>query len=412
VWLLRFSALPAFTDTPETRLPRVYFFGGLALSLLLSGIVLALSTSRSRAVSFAEKMTVDLSREIGERKLADEKLRKVVEDLEHRNREASLLGELGELLQSCSRLEEAYPLIGRFAPTFFPDPRGALYLLNGARSLVEGVAEWGIPLSGERVFAPDDCWALKRGKPHFVHAGSAEPACAHVTTYPPEGYLCVPMMAQGQGLGVLHLQRASGAAAAAPFREDLAVTLAGQSALALANLKLRAALHSQSIRDRVTGLYNRHYLDESLDRELLRVARRKESLGLLMIDIDHFKRFNDSYGHEVGDALLAAVGKFLSSRFRGDDLPCRYGGEEFVVILPGATLAGSLELAAQIREEAKSVKVSAGLKMEGITFSIGVAAYPELASTAEALLRSADQALYRAKHEGRDRVVTGKPILG
>ncbi|HTL69996.1 MAG TPA: diguanylate cyclase [Candidatus Eisenbacteria bacterium] len=408
VWLLHFSALPEFSDTPETRLPRVYLFGGLALSLLLSGIVLALSTSRSRAVSFAEKMTVDLSREIGERKLADEKLQRLVQDLERRNHEASLMGELGELLQSCSRLEEAYPLIGRFAPLFFPDTRGALYLINGARNLVEGVADWGIPLAGERIFVQDDCWALKRGKPHFVHAGGAEPACKHVVSYPPEGYLCVPMMAQGQGLGVLHLQGASGTAP----REELAVALAGESALALANLKLREALHAQSIRDRVTGLYNRHYLQESLDRELLRTARRKESLGLLMIDIDHFKHFNDAYGHEVGDAILAAVGKFLASRFRGDDLPCRYGGEEFVVILPGASLESSAELAGQVREEIKTIKVNTGSKMEGITLSIGVAAYPALATTPEALLRSADQALYRAKDEGRDRVLVGVPVPG
>ncbi len=413
-WTLEFAALNAYFPAAERRLPLFYLAGGMLIGILFSGIVWALSTSRSKAVAFAERMTEDLTREIAERRLADERLQKVVVDLERRNREQSLLGELGELLQSASRPEEAYPIIGRFAAELFPGTKGTLHLMNSSRSLVENVTQWGDALRAERVFGPEDCWALKRGRMHASTPGDAEPVCRHLGTNPPEnGYLCVPMMAHGEGLGILYVELLPAALRrdVPPPRPEIAVAVAEQSALALANLRLREALRNQSIRDKVTGLFNRHYMEESLERELARVTRGKEPLGILLLDIDYFKKFNDLYGHDVGDELLSAVGKFLSGRFRGSDIPCRFGGEEFVVILPGATVAEATVIAEAVRAGATSVKVHAGDRIEGVTFSIGVSAFPEHGTAAETLLKSADMALYQAKHDGRDRVRIGQPVV-
>ena len=176
--------------------------------------------------------------------------------------------------------------------------------------------------------------------------------------------------------------------------------------LALANLRLREVLRSQSIRDPLTGLFNRRHMEESLEREVHRAARNEECVTLLMLDIDHFKQFNDTFGHQAGDTLLRALGDFLSQRTRGQDVACRYGGEEFVLILAGATAEDGCKRAELLRQELKQLTVQhAGQVLGRISVSIGISAFPGHVATAEELLRAADQALYRAKAEGRDRVV-------
>jgi diguanylate cyclase (GGDEF)-like protein len=176
--------------------------------------------------------------------------------------------------------------------------------------------------------------------------------------------------------------------------------------LALANLRLREVLRSQSIRDPLTGLFNRRYMEESLEREMRRATRNDECVSLLMLDIDHFKQFNDTFGHQAGDTLLRAVGDFLSQRTRGQDVACRYGGEEFVLILAGAAADDGCKRAELLREELKQLTVlHAGQVLGRISVSIGTSAFPGQGATGEELLRAADEALYRAKAEGRDRVV-------
>ena len=181
--------------------------------------------------------------------------------------------------------------------------------------------------------------------------------------------------------------------------------------LALANLKLREVLRSQSIRDPLTGLFNRRYMEESLEREVRRGVRNKDGVALLMLDIDHFKQFNDTYGHQAGDALLRGFGEFLSQRTRGQDVACRFGGEEFVLILSGASAADGCKRAEILRQELPQLMVEhAGQVLGRITVSIGVSAFPVHGATGEELLRTADLALYRAKKEGRDRVVEATPV--
>jgi diguanylate cyclase (GGDEF)-like protein len=222
------------------------------------------------------------------------------------------------------------------------------------------------------------------------------------------------MMAQGETLGVLHLQSGKPSPSQtqeeretlAASQQQLAVTLAEHVALALANLKLRETLRQQAIRDPLTGLFNRRYMEETLERELRRAERRQAPLGVIMFDLDHFKKFNDTFGHAAGDIVLREIGAFLHTRVRVEDIACRYGGEEFVVILPDASLEDTLKRAEQLRVGIKGLNVRYHDQALGaVAVSLGVAVLPEHGSTTEAILKAADAALYRAKREGRDRVV-------
>jgi len=171
-------------------------------------------------------------------------------------------------------------------------------------------------------------------------------------------------------------------------------------------LKSQALLREQSVRDHLTGLFNRRYMEETLERELLRASRKGLSLGIMMLDVDHFKRFNDTWGHAAGDKILRELGSLLLKKVRGEDVASRYGGDEFIIVLPDASREVTRERANRLCEHARRLKTHfKSQTFEMITFSVGVAAFPENGTTSEEILKAADTTLYRAKHEGRDRVV-------
>jgi diguanylate cyclase (GGDEF)-like protein len=213
------------------------------------------------------------------------------------------------------------------------------------------------------------------------------------------------MMAQGDTLGLLYLYFQNTDNIAESVTE-LGETVAQNIAMAIANLQLQDTLRYQSLRDPLTGLFNRRYLEESLTKEIDRAKRKQQFIGIMMMDIDHFKRFNDTYGHEVGDVVLKKVGNYLLKKIRQYDLACRYGGEELVIIMPGASLENSIFRAEEIREGIKQLKLEhEGVKLAQVTVSIGVSCFPDDGTNASSLIRVADKALYRAKQQGRDRVV-------
>jgi diguanylate cyclase (GGDEF)-like protein len=329
------------------------------------------------------------------------------------NREITLLGELSESLQSCLSADEAHQLIAASAQVLFPGSSGAVYVIASSRDIVEVVTAWGDPSLSESHFEPRDCWALRRGRLHRRDADTASLACAHLGKSSSARSMCVPMMAHGEALGLLYLDTESSdlntaAISSESFgsEERLARTFAEQSALALANLNMRDVLKMQSIRDPLTGLFNRRYMEESLDRELKRVSRQNSSLGVLMIDVDHFKNLNDTFGHEAGDAVLRALGSLLKTHFREEDIVCRYGGEEFTVILPEMSAEVVQKRTSDLCEVIKQMSVQhRGQPLRSVTLSIGVAMYGEQGTTADSLLRAADSALYLAKKQGRNQVV-------
>ncbi|HZV95811.1 MAG TPA: diguanylate cyclase [Candidatus Nitrosocosmicus sp.] len=331
-----------------------------------------------------------------------------VNELDHINR-------LGELLHACFTLQEAYAVLERELRELFRGESGAVFACSASRNLIESVARWGAnPQNSAGVFAMEECWALRSGRAHVVDDTRSGPLCTHLPSPPPGAYLCTPLVAQGDALGVLHVAFfARGRLAGVPLTEAkrrLADAVGEQVALGLANVKLREVLRSQSIRDPLTGLFNRRYMEETLEREVRRAQRAVRPMAVLMLDLDHFKRVNDEFGHDAGDALLRELGNLLLRNLRREDVACRYGGEEFVLVLPEASLADGERRAEELRDEIKRLRVSDKGRLLGpITASFGMAGYPEHGLAGNLLLRAADTALYRAKREGRDRVVIAVP---
>jgi len=356
---------------------------------------------------FSWRRWTDLSRQVAEYK-------RLQTELSQFNREATLLSETVDLLQSSLSSEEACRVIIQHIESQLPASNGAICVIADSRDLVDVVAKWGEPTFAEGVFAPKDCWALRRGRVYVQSASDSRIPCPHIGPNPASYSMCLPMMAQGETLGVLYLDSGkmemgrdgSSFQPLSDSEQRMVKTLAENLALAVANLNLRETLRAQSIRDPLTGLFNRRYMEESLERELHRSIRKKAPLTVMMVDVDHFKRFNDTFGHEAGDAVLREVARVFRSQLRADDIACRYGGEEFTLILPEAPLEVVRERAEQLRQAVKNTQVQErGRVLDQVTISVGIASYPQHGTTADALLGVADVALYKAKEEGRDRVV-------
>jgi diguanylate cyclase (GGDEF)-like protein len=344
---------------------------------------------------------------------AQDQLRDSLSQTQAYTREIEAINELVKLLQSCLTMEEAHKLAARVLQQFFA--AGSVLLLNSSRNLLDVAFTWGYGDSKAGPFPPESCWALRGGERHLVHPRGLNLLCAHTAESLEVCHLCVPMIAQGDSLGVLSIDdsdlcECSVGARAVQQKLRLAETLSEQIALAFANLQLRDTLKYQSLRDPLTGLFNRRHMEESLDRELLRAARGHTPVTVMMIDIDHFKRFNDVYGHEAGDFLLRELGALLQSLVRGGDITCRYGGEEFLMIMADTNPQDGSHRAENIRQQVTGLQVRYhGETLRKVTVSIGVAGFPANGDSATAIVNAADDALYRAKHEGRDRVlVAGK----
>ncbi len=314
----------------------------------------------------------------------------------------SLMGELSSLLQACSTIDESLDVIRQFAKQLLNVDAGAIYLFRESRNQIEEKASWGNALKSDPIFQPDDCWALRRGESHSTDSHHDTLTCRHMHDASGLYTICIPIVAQGNVLGVLHLENHHGQALD-DVQRKLANTLASQVALAMASLKLRETLKHLSVRDPLTGLFNRRYMEESLQRELAIAQRKQRPLGVVILDLDHFKTFNDTFGHDAGDFLLREVGAILVANSRSSDIVCRFGGEEFVVIFPETAAEIVVERAEHLRKVVFALQLQHfGRSLGQVSASFGVAFFPEHAATAEELLRLADKALYRAKAAGRN----------
>jgi len=356
-------------------------------------------------------------RDVTSRKQAEEITRRDTEELVSRVRELrrrdsdmQVLNRMTDLLQTCSAQDEIYKVVELMADDLFPGLDGCLAILREGERL-ETVARWGAEPPMETGFTLEDCWAMRRGQPHEVVDPQGSLLCRHFVRRPETRYLCVPLTVQGETMGVLCLIGVSPAKPGDPARQtSLAVTVGEDIKLSLFNVRLREKLREQATRDPLTGLYNRRYLEESLERELHRTTREGVPLCVAMLDLDYLKQFNDTFGHEAGDRVLRELGRLLRDKLRKSDISCRFGGEEFVLVLPGSTLADARQRVEEMRLLVKGLQVRHDDQILGrLTVSAGVAGSPEHGSTAAELLHVADAALYSAKQAGRDRVVSYQP---
>jgi diguanylate cyclase (GGDEF)-like protein len=317
--------------------------------------------------------------------------------------EISAMSTMVELLQTCHSQAEANIVIHGALPKLLPGVSGALYVSRRDDATLELQVGWG-SISAAQSFASEDCWALRRGRPHLYDPVSAATVCRHVGESE-DSCLCVPLASQGDTLAVLHL-RPDGEGSLSEDVQRLASVLAEQLSLAVGNLRLQETLRSGSERDPLTDLYNRRHLEISLHRELARAQRHGFSVSLIMLDVDHFKAFNDTNGHDAGDEVLRNVAHVLKRHTRVEDVACRYGGEEFLIVLSACSVDDAYSKAEAIREAIAQLHVfSRGTALPLVTASLGIASYPEDGERIEDLIAAADAALYRAKSSGRNCIV-------
>jgi diguanylate cyclase (GGDEF)-like protein/PAS domain S-box-containing protein len=348
---------------------------------------------------------------------ANEALAEAVRNLQQRNAQMHLVQEMSESLESCCHLDEAHSVLKRFLPKLFPACSGALFEWKAELDLLEASAGWGEKALQETAFSSEECRAMRRGQPHEVVGANSPVRCPHLMRLTQANAICAPLNGSGETLGVLCVrgspyelsQPRQSQVRLSESRKRVVETIAGHIALTLTNLRLRERLRAQSIRDPVTGLFNRRYLDETLARELHRAARGRKSLSIILCDIDCFKQFNDTNGHIAGDTLLRSFGELVGKTVRAGDIACRYGGDEFVLLLLDTPLDTAKRRAELLQREFERLVVPIGEKsLRAGTLSIGVSVHPEHGLTPSTLLQAADEVLYRNKSRNGIQGVSGQ----
>jgi diguanylate cyclase (GGDEF)-like protein len=407
VWIWYATRLAVLDAELSRQIPWFVLIAGSAASLLVFVLIALLTRQRAQALALVRGMASDLQQSKQQLK---EQLEQGMDDLRQRNYEIALHAELTNFLQSSYTSKEAYMAIVMTGRRLFPHLSGALYASHEPHGHLELALGWGDAQPEAKLFSRDECWALRREKMHRVCDTKQEHLCGHLQDARElRSTLCVPMIAQHELLGLLCIVSTDGRIS--EREQDSANTLAEHASIGLANVRLREALRHQSNHDPLTGLLNRRYLDDVLPVDLVRAKRRGTPVSVILLDVDHFKRYNDTHGHEAGDVVLRELAQFLISHGRRGDSVFRYGGEEFLLVLPDTPLAGALELAERMHEGVRLLKLEyAGQPLATITLSLGVATCPDHAAAAKDLIRAADRALYLAKNTGRDRVVTATAI--
>lgn len=350
----------------------------------------------------------------------NEKLVETVNFLRQRNAEMNLVQELSERLESCCCSGEVHPVLEKLIPKLFPTGSGTLFELNTDLKLLEAGMCWGSESSKNVLFLTEECWAMRRGQPHEVVGSDAALRCSHLVQLTHANSICAPLIVSGETLGMLCVlsspyelsQPKEVQERLSTARLRLVEMVSRHIALTLANLKLRERLQAQSIRDPVTGLFNRRYLDETLAREVHRAARDNKCFSIIICDIDRFKQFNDANGHAAGDSLLHSFGSLVQKTVRAGDIACRYGGDEFVLLLLETPLETAKKRAELLQREFQRLTVPIGERfLNPGTLTLGVSSYPLHGLTSSALLAVADRALYRGKSQGGNRSNIGEATV-
>ncbi len=380
-WNAQFPAYEHRVDLGKALMPLlVVVFGGVMLFAFWS----AAADAKGRAVAMAEATAS--------------------------RRQVTRLFEMTDMLQSAADILDANAVLKATADELIAGFGGALYVFNNSRDRLTLSTSWEIPEGRElpALIAPNQGWALKRGKPHVNRADAKGLCCEHHVAG--SAVLEIPMIARGEILGLLQIF-ATGSSAEARLDGILPLgsALADGMSLALANIALREKLRSQALRDPLTGLYNRRYMEDSLKRFVRLAERENRKFSVIMIDLDHFKRLNDEHGHATGDAVLREAAAAVVGALRETDVACRDGGEEMIVLLPDCDLDKGAEKAETIRQR---IEALSGQHGAAVSASFGVACIPSTSNGSVDLVRAADAALYKAKQAGRNCVATAPQWSG
>lgn len=394
------GAIEFFTDISDLR---ATFITRLRISLIvLSGVALL-------ALAMVSLVTYRTNRaQLRSLHKQSEKERDLMADQLRLAREVRLLGELNEWLQSSRSLDELFDMVSRFMTHILPEAEGSVYVYSNSRDVLDGCASWNGGTHKAHIH-PEGCWGLRRGRTYEFGASEIDFICEHAEPHDGRQYFCFPILAHGETVGLLHLRAHENCEEEFHVSRKLAQLCAEQISMAIANVRMRDQLHDQSVRDPLTGLFNRRHMTETLRKSISRSQQTGVPLSLIAVDVDHFKKFNDTHGHDAGDMVLRAVGAALEQGCDRDEVACRIGGEEFMLILPDNTPDDAVSRAEKLRQSVEAVSVRYGDKsLPRITISVGVSHYPAHGTMPQDLMRAADDALYMAKDKGRNQVQVAK----
>lgn len=404
-WIVEvWPSVELYKQHAYTLLSKLIILFGPFISLLLFAVVHSLQITRKNS-SILQDTKKNLELQLIESKKHMEYLR--------------CLRDMTNALQACSSLEEAATPIARFCKRCFTSTSGTLYLADSDSNILSSFCYWGKKLPKQSFFSKDLCFALQQGNTIYMSGKNNSTHCAHIKklTFNQQkkiAFLCIPLLDQNEVFGLLHIRdsQIQSLSDNEQTKQILsAETFAKQLSVSLSSLKLHDLLTTQAIRDPLTGLYNRRFLDESLQREIYRANRYSHPISLLMLDIDHFKKINDTYGHETGDAVLKNIALILQKYSRKSDIACRFGGEEFILILPETTLQIAFQRAEELRQAVTDLHVQCeGKTIQNLTISIGVSSYPQHGESLREITSAVDQALYKAKSSGRNKVVIAQNL--
>ena len=364
--------------------------------------------------------------------------RRFNQELQQRVNEMSLINKMASQLYRCDTVEDVRKVLIKFANNLFSGRSGAIYIFDSKTDQFSEFLSWGKPRQCEKTFLKNQCRAVSEDDGSYVVAdpeSSTTLFCSHVddAKFP---YICIHRRGRGDIDLILHveipttfdeLNNNENKHRLISAQTEISVATARHAALAIENLSQKYELRKAAEVDELTGLFNRHYLVSTLKREILRAARNNSVLGVIMGDIDFFKKINDSYTHSGGDYVLKEVSRFLRSNIRQTDIACRYGGEEFMLIMPDSSYEGLIARGETLRQGVKDLSLEHFGKPIHVTVSLGIAMmagcdaiksenFIQLGDSAqfvaeekaEELTQAADKALYQAKNDGRDRVVMWK----
>ena len=345
--------------------------------------------------------------------LVDIELHKTVEDAlraslaDVQRQDAWLIGlnRMNDLLLSCETRAEAEAIIARGAAELFVGCPGALALREDGSQTLRLAAAWGGGRGLPETLALRDCWALRRGEIYEVTDPANGVHCLHIADVPERPYLCVPVSARGESLGLLYLESGDSTVPVGELR-TLAEAVGESVKLALSNLRLQVALRDQAIRDHLTGLFNRRYLDETLPREIYGCERRNEPLVVAMLALDEYESLHEVHGHEAGNQALGMIGGLVKQFLRGGDIACRYGGADFILLLLDVTVEDASVRLDGLRQVVSELGLSrVGMASLPLSISVGIVALGAGERNAAALIARASAALSQAKAGGCNRVV-------
>lgn len=392
------GAIEFFTDITEMRelfIKRVQMtliaLSALALLVLIAVGFMVWQSNRARYLALRSKAE-------NERDLMDRQLTLA--------QEVKLLGELNEWLQSSRSLGELFDMVGKFLRHMLPGAAGSIYVYSNSRDVLDGMSAWNGGKLKKHIH-PESCWALRRGRTYTYGVSEVDFHCEHVDPEDDSPYFCFPLLAHGETVGLMHLKKHDDVTIESflALRKQ-AQMCAEQISMAIANVRMRDLLQEQSIRDPLTGLFNRRHMIDRMRHLIDLTGKKSNAVHVVYLDLDHFKRFNDTHGHDAGDFVLRAVGEVLDATCVDDDVPCRIGGEEFVLLWPGLTKAELHKRVDVLCNKISGLALNYQTKtLPKVTASVGVASAPEHGNLPQDILRAADQAMYDAKANGRDQVV-------